>query len=442
MKRSFILFSLLIALLISLSPASVAVDSGYSNFSKVKTYAPGTFQDVDASAWYYDSVKTTYELGLVSGTGTSTFTPNGSITIAETLTLACRLHSIYFNDGYVFEASTPWYQCYVDYAKENGIRCPDSSYTKTATRTEFVYILSSSIPQSAFTKINDIAEIPDISSSNYAFEQILMFYNAGILAGSDKYGSFKPETSITRSEVSAIVARIAEPALRMNLKLEPMPNITVKPIGCSTDIQYTITDLSFDYYTNSLGNIEYYGIVGIKNTGSTPIYMKKCIFDLEDKSGHLLQSESSISEAPSWIAPGETGYFYNSLGSLLLDDNISLENGLKLVAQITLKKATGTPVEYSVSDTSLQKVDSSEGFKITGRVTNHTAEDQSYLYINIILFDSAGKAIGISGTSITDLYAGSTISFDWSAYFINDNITAEDVHSFKVIAQSRYYQWD
>lgn len=441
MKRSFILFSLLIALLISLSPASVAVDSGYSNFSKVKTYAPETFQDVDASAWYYDSVKTTYELGLVSGTGTSTFTPNGSITIAETLTLACRLHSIYFNDGYVFEASTPWYQCYVDYAKENGIRCPDSSHTKTATRTEFVYILSSSIPQSAFTKINDIAEIPDISSSNYAFEQILMFYNAGILVGSDKYGSFKPETSITRSEVSAIVARIADPALRMDLKLEPMPNITVKPVGCSTDIQYTITDLSFDYYTNSLGDIEYYGIVGIKNTGNTPIYMKKCIFDLEDKSGHLLQSDV-ISKAPSWIAPGETGYFYNSLGSSLLDDNISLENGLKLVAQITLRKATGTPVEYSVSDTSLQKVDSSEGFKITGRVTNHTTEDQSYLYINIILFDNAGKAIGISGTSITDLYAGSTVSFDWSAYFINENITAEDVDCFKVIAQSSYYQWD
>lgn len=442
MKKSLISFSLLIALLISISPASIAVNSAYSNFSKVRTYAPGTFQDVDASAWYYSSVKTAYEMGLVSGTSTSTYTPNGSITIAETLTLACRLHSIYFDDGYVFEASTPWYQCYVDYAKENGIHCPDSNYTKTATRTEFVYILSSSIPQSAFTSINDVVEIPDISSSNYAFESILMFYNAGILAGSDKYGSFKPETSITRSEVSAIISRITNPDLRMNLELEPMPNVTVKPVGCSTDIQYTISDLSFDYYTNSLGDIEYYGIVGIRNTGNTPIYMKKCVFDLEDKSGHLLQSDDMISEAPSWIAPGETGYFYNSLGSLLLDDNISLENGLKLVAQITLKKATDTPVEYSISDTSLQKADSFASFKITGRVTNHTTEDQPYLYIDIVLFDSAGKAIAISGTSVTDLYAGSTVSFDWSAYFINENITAEDVHSFKVIAQDNYYQWD
>ena len=170
--------------------------------------------------------------------------------------------------------------------------------------------------------------------------------------------------------------------------------------------------------------------------------MKKCVFDLEDKSGHLLQSDDMISEAPSWIAPGETGYFYNSLGSLLLDDNISLENGLKLVAQITLKKATDTPVEYSISDTSLQKADSFASFKITGRVTNHTTEDQPYLYIDIVLFDSAGKAIAISGTSVTDLYAGSTVSFDWSAYFINENITAEDVHSFKVIAQDNYYQWD
>ena len=380
-------------------------------------------------------------MGLVSGTSTSTYTPNGSITIAETLAFACRLHSIYFNDGYIFNSSSPWYQCYVDYANENGILCPEINYTKIATRTEFAYILSSSIPQSSFTKINNVTNIPDVSSDNYAIERILMLYNAGILAGSDKYGSFKPETSITRSEVSAIVTRIADPTLRMNLKLEPTPNVTVKAVGCSDNIQYMVSDLSFDYYRNSIGDIEYYGIVGIKNTGNTPIYMKNCVFDLEDKNGHLLQSDDMISDAPSWIAPGETGYFYNSLNTLL-DDSVSLENGLKLVAQITLKKANDTPIEYSVSDTSLQKVGSFENFKITGRITNHTEKDQQYLYINIILFDNAGNTIGISGTSITNLYAGATVSFDWDAYFINKNITYEDVHSFKVIARDHYYQWD
>lgn len=441
MKKRLISSALLLALVMALSPTSLAANDGYSNFTKVRTYGAETFQDVASSAWYYSSVKNAYEMGLVSGTSTSTYSPNGSITIAETLALACRLHSIYFNDGYVFNTSSPWYQCYVDYANENGILCPSNNYTKTATRTEFAYILSSSIPQSAFTKINNITDIPDVSSSNYAIDRILMLYNAGILAGSDKYGSFKPDTSITRSEVSAIVTRIADPTLRTNLTLEPMPNVTIKAVGCSDDIQYVVSDLSFDYYTNSIGNVEYYGIVGIKNTGNTPIYMKNCIFDLEDKNGHLLQSNDMVSNAPSWIAPGDTGYFYNSLGTHL-NNGISLENGLKLVAQITLKKATSKPVEYSVSDVSLQKIDSSEKFKITGRVTNHTEKDQSYLYLNIILFDDVGNAIGISGTSVTDLYAGATVSFDWSAYFINENIAYEDVHSFKVIAQDEYYQWD
>ena len=94
MKKRLISSALLLALVMALSPTSLAANDGYSNFTKVRTYGAETFQDVASSAWYYSSVKNAYEMGLVSGTSTSTYSPNGSITIAELLALRCRLHSI------------------------------------------------------------------------------------------------------------------------------------------------------------------------------------------------------------------------------------------------------------------------------------------------------------------------------------------------------------
>ena len=443
MKKSAVSAIAAITLVASMIPSSLASEANCSNFQNIRAYTAEQFSDISASDWYYSSVKTAYELGLVNGSSSTTYNPTGNITIAETLALACRIHSTYFNDKYTFIQGTPWYQCYVDYAKENDIAVPNvSNYSSAATRTEFAYILSNSIPETAFNQINDVEEIPDVSSSNYAANKILLLYNSGILTGSDKYGSFHPESAITRSEVSAIITRIASPDLRKTFHLEKKPNVSVKPVGCSSDIKYEFTDLRFEYYENSIGDTEYYGIVGVKNTGNSSIYMDNCTFDLEDNNGHLLQTDSYISNTPDVILPGETGYFYNSVGSALLNDGVSTENGLRLVAQITLKKATGTATNYTVSDTSITSSDQERYFTITGRITNNTAEDVSYLYINIVLYDAVGNVIGISGTSVNDLYAGATVSFDWKSLFINDNITAKEVANFKIIAQDSYYQWN
>ena len=196
MKKCAVSAIAAITLVASMLPSSFASESNYSNFRNIRTYAAEQFSDVSASDWYYSIVKTAYELGLVNGSSSTTYNPTGNITIAETLALACRIHSTYFDDKHTFIQGTPWYQCYVDYANENDIAVPNvSNYSSAATRTEFAYILSNSIPETAFNQINDVEEIPDVSSSNYATNKILMLYNAGILTGSDKYGSFHPEIS-------------------------------------------------------------------------------------------------------------------------------------------------------------------------------------------------------------------------------------------------------
>lgn len=208
----------------------------------------------------------------------------------------------------------------------------------------------------------------------------------------------------------------------------------------STEIIYEITDTNFEYYTNSIGSIEYYGYVEITNTGSNNLYLDKAIFDLEDNDGHLLQSDDFVSSAPSVIKPGEKGYFYNGLGSNLIDEGVSTDNGINLVPQITIKNATGEPIRFDVSDTDLRE-DNYGSIKVTGRVENNSTKDVGYLYINVIFYDANGKVLGITGTSVTDLTVGSKVSFECTTMFTNDNVTMSNVADYKVIAEDMYMQF-
>lgn len=209
----------------------------------------------------------------------------------------------------------------------------------------------------------------------------------------------------------------------------------------TADIEYEISDTNFEYYTNSIGVIEYYGYVEITNTGSCDIYMKDCVFDLEDNNGHLLQSDSFISHCPEVISPGEKGYFFNGIGSSSLDESISLDNGVNLVPQISLKKASGKPHSYPVSDVDFRAGDYGD-VKVTGRVENDTDEAKSYLSVYTIFRDGNGKVIAIDTTTVmSEVGPGNKGSFDSSTMFGNENLKLENIKDVEVICEDDNYQF-
>lgn len=178
-----------------------------------------------ASAWYAESTQVAYELGLVNGSSKTAFNPNGNITVAEALALACRLHSIYNANDTEFVPGSPWYQVYVDYAMENGLITQGqfTSYTNKATRAQFAVILAAALPQDALTAINSVVSIPDVPAiANYA-GSVYLLYNAGILTGNDAYGTFAPDSSMQRSGVAAIVTRMAATSMRKTFVLSDKP---------------------------------------------------------------------------------------------------------------------------------------------------------------------------------------------------------------------------
>ncbi len=201
---------------------------GLHNFVKSQSYTQRVFTDVAVSDWYYGNVASAYEYSIMNGKGESTFEPIGNITIAEVITIAARMNSIYYNGTTetIGAHSSDWYIPYVTYAQENGILDEFDltyiNYDAHATRTEFAQILAHAISEKDLGQINIIPDgaIPDVNTSNPYANSVYLLYRAGILTGSDSRNSFMPDTTITRAEAAAIITRIINKNLRVSFELE------------------------------------------------------------------------------------------------------------------------------------------------------------------------------------------------------------------------------
>lgn len=220
------LIAFLSALVMFASLCVPAYAAGLDNFQKVNTYVDGQFTDVSASSWYADNVKAAYEYGIMTGSSDTFFNASGNLSVAETVVMACRLHSAYYGNGAAFEAGTPWYQPYVDYAQKQGILSGGySDYNAAVSRADFAVILGASLPDEALPAISSIEEgaIPDVASGAGCYEAVYRLYRAGILTGNDGKGTFTPSESITRGAAAAIVSRLVDPSLRKAITLEKPP---------------------------------------------------------------------------------------------------------------------------------------------------------------------------------------------------------------------------
>ena len=243
MKRHIWTKLILIFYLVSMLTSAAAAGS-FSNFRSVNRDFD-RFQDVSETAWYAESVEQAYAYGLMQGRSQSKFSPGGTLTVAECVALADRLHSIYEKDGADFEQKVkPWYTVYIRYAVEHRIlsvqMLSEIDCTEKITRGLFARILSRAMPAGALEEINDIPDgsIPDVKPGNAAWPALYQLYRAGVLTGSDDVGSAKPDSTIKRSEAAAILLRMAVPEQRQSLTLQPELTIYA-PTGYSKTIPAT-----------------------------------------------------------------------------------------------------------------------------------------------------------------------------------------------------------
>ena len=193
---------------------------------KVNHYSAGQFADVSDSDWFAGSVGEAYEFGLMSGREENAFEPGGNVSVAEAITMASRIHSLYTKGENVTGPSTggAWYQMYLDYALQNGIigkKIYQSDVTAAANRAQFAEILAGALPKEALREINRIpyGVIPDVKMTFAYAESVYTLYRAGILGGSDESGTFLPLSNINRAEAACVISRMANSNNRISVSL-------------------------------------------------------------------------------------------------------------------------------------------------------------------------------------------------------------------------------
>ncbi len=207
-----------------------------AGFTKTNEYKEGTFTDVPVSAWYAAEVKSAYELGFMNGKSDNAFVPDGNVTVAEGITTASRVHSIYNGKTIANVSGGKWYDMYIAYAKENAL-IADGQFTnfdRNIMRYEMAVMFANAMPKEYFTAKNDIKDIPDVAQTEKYYDDVMMLYKAGVVMGSDDYGNFFATNPIKRSETAAIINRVA---IAENRK-----SGTLKQYGLREEAFYLIDD--------------------------------------------------------------------------------------------------------------------------------------------------------------------------------------------------------
>lgn len=224
MIKKFLKASTIVCLMFGLLSTTAFSSEGecIRNFEKINEYVDGQFADV-SNEWYADAVKEVYELDLMKGTEEQLFSPGGRLTNAEAVAVASRLHSIYYNGENAFPQSEPWYTAYLEYAIENGICSDNFDPNQVATRAFFVGVIGNAVDTSILTEKNNIADGFLYDVNGWYADAVYLFYRSGVLTGNDAYGTFAPDSSVTRAEVAAIIVRIVNPEQRVSFDLMKKP---------------------------------------------------------------------------------------------------------------------------------------------------------------------------------------------------------------------------
>ena len=168
------------------------------------------FTDVEESRWFRPAVEAAYNAGLVKGLTDTTYGPQNTLTLAESVTLAARIYAEAHGET-APSGGTPWYKTAYDYCVEKGIIDGAvfalDDMTRTATRFEMVTILDGAVPAQRMDNSVAVESIPDLAETDAYGEMVYRWYRAGILTGNAD-GSFAGERSITRAEVAQILCTI------------------------------------------------------------------------------------------------------------------------------------------------------------------------------------------------------------------------------------------
>ena len=198
-----------------------AVTDGANFFSGISAAGEGDsdlpFSDVTADSWCYDAVKFAYENGIVSGTSAAAFTPDGTLTRGQAVTVLWRLagspvvnYAMQFSDvaedTYCTEAVRWAASCGVVQGYENGA----FGVGDPVTREQFAAILYRYAQGEGRGFTGSWAFPLDYTDaqqvSGFAYEPLCWLTMNGVISGKTD-GSLDPRGGVTRAQAVVMLQR-------------------------------------------------------------------------------------------------------------------------------------------------------------------------------------------------------------------------------------------
>ena len=179
------------------------------------------FTDVSTSDWFYNDVAFVYENGLFSGTDSRSFSPNASMTRAMLVTVLYRLEgepTVTGRSSFTDVRSGAYYEKSVIWAAANGIvtGTDSTSFSPDAkvTREQLAAILYRyaqyrKLDTDASAKLNSFTDADSVSA--YASEALGWAVSEGLINGAS--GKLMPKGDATRAQVAAILHRFVKNVL-------------------------------------------------------------------------------------------------------------------------------------------------------------------------------------------------------------------------------------
>ena len=249
-KRRFSALFLTLALFLCSLPAAAAEGD---DWLVPKIRESPSFTDM-AGVWCEDAVQTVCEAGLMRGRADGSFNPSGELAGAHIVTICSRLYGLLTGgDGVLPEPAEgqSWYDPAYASLSQALDRMGAAGSTPTdlhaqtldlledippadpVQRQTFVSLLVETLQTADVTlpSINQITVVPDFRSPG-----VLSLYNAGILTGSDQYGSFGGGELLNRGQAAAILARLVDPAQRVTFTPAPF-DLCADVLGLEADSQ-------------------------------------------------------------------------------------------------------------------------------------------------------------------------------------------------------------
>jgi len=269
MKKRVLSFILLIAMVFALLPihASAAVAG---------------FQDVNSGDWFAEAVQYVKSMGIMNGTSSSKFDPNGKTTRGQMVTLLYRMSgspNTGYNTNFVDVKSSGYYYAAVCWASQNDIVsgkgnrkfAPDDPVTRqdmvTILKRYSAYMGYSTMQSSSLYNFGDNNQV-----SSYAADAVKWAYASQLVTGTGN-SKFSPRSNTTRAQLATILMRYCR-----NMRNSTFDNTAKRWESFVSGRQYNSTI-----------------------SPNNPSYLEYAIFDITgDHVPELILSEPAYSSPDGW----------------------------------------------------------------------------------------------------------------------------------------------